>query len=244
MFDVECVAKNFFDCCNLPICIFDYDFELLHSYGYKYSYEDMFKNLNLINDMKNNLINCSSCILNFKKNLNFLCIKSSKTINLNMSFLIGPFKTGFVDNSSPFIPFKSPTSMKYIEKLLMFIINENLNEKHGHVKYSLYVVKSLDYIEKNYSENISIDSLCKDLGINKSYFCSLFKKETGFTFVNYLNKYRVDKSKQLLENSNLSLMDISLEVGFNNQSYYSTVFKKFSNKSPLEFREEVLTNHI
>ena len=68
----------------------------------------------------------------------------------------------------------------------------------------------------------------------------MFKKETGHTFINYLNNYKIEKSKELLKNTNMSLLDISLEVGFNNQSYYSTIFKKYTNMTPLEYRETAL----
>ena len=78
------------------------------------------------------------------------------------------------------------------------------------------------------------------MNINKCYFCSIFKKETGSTFINYLNSYKIEKSKELLKNPNLSLLDIALSVGFNNQSYYSTVFKKITSKTPLEFREKFI----
>ena len=60
------------------------------------------------------------------------------------------------------------------------------------------------------------------------------------TFINYLNNYKIEKSKNLLENTNMTLLDISLEVGFNNQSYYSTIFKKYTNMTPLEYRETAL----
>ena len=68
----------------------------------------------------------------------------------------------------------------------------------------------------------------------------MFKMETGQTFINYLNNYKIEKSKNLLENTNMTLLDISLEVGFNNQSYYSTIFKKYTNMTPLEYRETAL----
>ena len=93
--------------------------------------------------------------------------------------------------------------------------------------------------QKNYAIEISIDEICNELNINKCYFCSIFKKETGLTFINYLNNYKIEKSKELLKNSNLSLLDISLSVGYNNQSYFSTVFKKITSQTPFEFREEI-----
>ena len=100
----------------------------------------------------------------------------------------------------------------------------------------------LNILKKNYSNEILIDDICAELNINKCYFCSMFKKEIGLTFINYLNNYKIEKSKELLKNPNLSLLDISLSVGYNNQSYFSTVFKKTTSKTPLEFREDYLKN--
>ena len=68
----------------------------------------------------------------------------------------------------------------------------------------------------------------------------MFKKETGQTFINYLNNYKIERSKDLLKNTNMTLLYISLEVGFNNQSYYSTIFKKYTNMTPQEYRETAL----
>ena len=68
----------------------------------------------------------------------------------------------------------------------------------------------------------------------------MFKKETGQTFINYLNNYKIERSKDLLKNTNMTLLNISLEVGFNNQSYYSTIFKKYTNMTPQEYRETAL----
>ena len=56
---------------------------------------------------------------------------------------------------------------------------------------------------------------------------------------NYLNNYKVEKSKELLANTDYSLLDIALSVGFNNQSYYSTVFKKLTNQTPIKYRESL-----
>ena len=64
----------------------------------------------------------------------------------------------------------------------------------------------------------------------------MFKKETGQTFINYLNNYKIEKSKNLLENTNMTLLDISLEVGFDNLSYFHKLFKRKYNLTPKEFR--------
>ena len=76
-------------------------------------------------------------------------------------------------------------------------------------------------------------------GSGKSYFCKLFKSETGYTFTNFLNIFRVEKSKTLLNTTDMSLLDIAIGVGFNSQSYYSSVFKKITNKTPLEYKQQL-----
>ena len=78
--------------------------------------------------------------------------------------------------------------------------------------------------------------LCKHLNLNKSYFCSSFKTATGHTFCHFLNHFRVEKSKQLLLETDLNILDIAIAVGFNNQNYYSTTFKKFTGKTPSQYR--------
>src|SRR5699024_6975480 len=82
------------------------------------------------------------------------------------------------------------------------------------------------------------------LGINKSYFCSIFKNETGKTFTQFLNEKRIEKSKKLLREDNLSILDIALSVGFNNQNYYNIIFKRITNTTPLEYRKKVSAYYI
>ena len=91
---------------------------------------------------------------------------------------------------------------------------------------------------KNYSSDLSADVICKELNINKSYFCKLFKEDTGYTYSNYLNIFRIEKSKKLLLNSNMSLLDIAIAVGFNSQNYFTMVFKKITNITPTQYRYE------
>ena len=128
---------------------------------------------------------------------------------------------------------EKPIDIRFIE---LMPIGEAVNYK------GITNKEVLNIIEKNYSNEILIDDICAELNINKCYFCSMFKKEIGLTFINYLNNYKIEKSKELLKNPNLSLLDISLSVGYNNQSYFSTVFKKTTSKTPLEFREDYLKN--
>lgn len=86
-----------------------------------------------------------------------------------------------------------------------------------------------------------VDTLCKELNINKSYFCKLFKEDTGYTYSKYLNVFRIEKRKKLLLNTDMSLIDIAISVGFNSQNYFTMVFKKFVKMTPTEFRSTSIT---
>ena len=67
---------------------------------------------------------------------------------------------------------------------------------------------------------------------------TLFKKETGLTFTNYVNEIRVEKSKRQLLKDNRSILDIALSVGFTNQNYFAITFKKHTEMTPMEFRKK------
>ena len=117
--------------------------------------------------------------------------------------------------------------------MLKSIIKENLNNRP---KLSSHVSSSIAYIHKNYKDDIKIDDICSYLNINKSYFCRLFKKEIGYTFSDFLNKFRVEKSKDFLSNDEYSILDVAMSVGYNSHSYYSSLFKKFNNITPVDYR--------
>ena len=126
-----------------------------------------------------------------------------------------------------------------MHKLCITISDDKFSKGRINLQFSPYVKKAVEYCIKNFDSHISIDLICDELNINKSYFCKIFKSETGYTFTNYLNIFRVEKSKNLLKNPNMSLLDVAVSVGFNSQNYYSSVFKKITNKTPLEYKQEI-----
>ena len=72
--------------------------------------------------------------------------------------------------------------------------------------------------------------------LSPAYFSRVFKKEMGVTFNSFLNEVRIEKSKSLLRNNDLKMVDIALMVGFESQSYFTKVFKKITGISPLQYR--------
>ncbi|WP_157827564.1 response regulator transcription factor [Niallia nealsonii] len=96
-----------------------------------------------------------------------------------------------------------------------------------------------DYIDQNYQENITRTSLAQIVYLSPDYIARFFKKETGISLVNYIIKKRVDIAKDLLTNTNLPIHSISDKVGYENYSYFTKLFKKETNYTPIEFRKMV-----
>ena len=94
----------------------------------------------------------------------------------------------------------------------------------------------LNYINDHYSEDISINTLAELCEYSEYHFMRFFKKHIGLTCVQYINNLRLEKSSILLTSTNNAIMDVSLEVGFDNLSYFNKLFKRKYNLTPKEFR--------
>ncbi len=95
---------------------------------------------------------------------------------------------------------------------------------------------ALLYVEKNYTKEISLEETAKTLDINREYFCRLFKKTVGITFVDYANLVRISRAKELLISSQKSIAEISESLGFSSVSYFTRVFKNLTNSTPAIYR--------
>ena len=95
----------------------------------------------------------------------------------------------------------------------------------------------LDYIDNHYCENMTINNLAQMMHYNEYYFMKIFKQYTGKTFISYINEIRIEKSKYLILNTDLSITEIATKVGFNNTSYYIKKFQHLQGITPHKFRK-------
>lgn len=102
----------------------------------------------------------------------------------------------------------------------------------------LPVEKIKQYISLHYMENIGRTEIAAELGLAPEYISKLFKKETGVNLSDYLARYRVEQAKLLLDRKELSISEISEATGFENSTYFSTTFKKYTNMTPNQFRKQ------
>ena len=106
------------------------------------------------------------------------------------------------------------------------------------ISYSRYIRKAIMFMKQNMSDDISLKKTANTLKISTRYLSRLFKTETGLTFNEYLTSLRMIRAKFLLNQTNRSILDISLLVGIKNQAYFSTLFKKNIGTSPMNYRNQ------
>jgi AraC-like DNA-binding protein len=97
----------------------------------------------------------------------------------------------------------------------------------------------INWIEKNYTEKITLDDMATQCGLTPKYLCAFFKKMTGYTPTEYINRYRIEKACLALSDGHTSITDAAFDNGFNELSYFSKLFKKHMNCTPREFRNSI-----
>ena len=95
------------------------------------------------------------------------------------------------------------------------------------------------YIIRNYSRKISVSELAKVALVTPQYLCKKFKLVTGKSIIEYVNSYRIQKSKKLLIYSNLSITTIANDIGFCNSQYFNRIFLRSEKMTPSEFRKSM-----
>ena len=98
-----------------------------------------------------------------------------------------------------------------------------------------YIQEVLKATKERYAEKISIETFSEQLGVSGSYLSRKFKEATGLTYLDFLNKYRVQKAIKLLETGTYKVYEVSEMTGFSDYKYFSTVFKKYTDRSPSDF---------
>ncbi|ELC8442755.1 response regulator [Clostridium perfringens] len=100
------------------------------------------------------------------------------------------------------------------------------------------VGKVSKYIDDNMDKMLKLEELASICNLSPGYFSRIFKKETGKTVITYINEKKVEKAKKLLKESKEPIINISLDLGFDDCGYFIRVFKKITGLTPKAFREE------
>ncbi len=98
-----------------------------------------------------------------------------------------------------------------------------------------YVIRTISIMKTRYAGKISIETISEELGVSTSYLSRRFKEETGHTYLDFLNIYRIQQAIKLLDEGALKVYQISDITGFTDYKHFCSVFKKYTNLSPTEF---------
>ncbi len=103
---------------------------------------------------------------------------------------------------------------------------------------SRYVLEAMNYIGEHYGkQNLSVEAIAGSLAISEGHLSHLFKKETDYTLLNYLTRYRVHKAMELLRDLRMKVYEVAELVGYRDITYFSATFKKVAGMAPSEFRD-------
>ena len=132
-------------------------------------------------------------------------------------------------------PFYEYSCRGYLLTILA-VISRNIERKSlNHTKQSIDEVCRQMYT--NYASNLPMQYYANICNLSESRFSHLFKEQTGESPMSYIVNIKIERAKELLENTDLSILQISEMVGIQSQNYFSRIFKKYTSYSPLKYRE-------
>lgn len=120
-----------------------------------------------------------------------------------------------------------------IWRIIALLDTDESTQKH----YSPYVNEAIKIIKEYYIQKITVTNLAKKLNLNRSYFCSLFKKEVGIPPKEYIDEYRISASCEILKQSKLSISEVAEAAGYKDITAFSKAFKDKTGVSPKAYRE-------
>jgi len=165
----------------------------------------------------------------------FIIARAAVEAGANLEEILG-FKYQYVQNLSR--DDSQETLYYFLKKAfdqLFECIYKNRNIRHTRV-----FIRAKEYIWGHYNQEISLRKTAEAVGINPCYLSHLFRKEMGVSFLEYLTSVRVSIAKKLLRQKSLSMMDICLEVGYQDPSHFAKIFKNREGLRPTEYRKQLI----
>lgn len=112
-----------------------------------------------------------------------------------------------------------------------------LNEVPG--DSSRYTIKLKQYIKKHFADDITVGDIASAMNLSESHLNRIFKHDTGYSINEYRIMYKMYMACRFLADENIRVLEVAKRIGVDNQRYFSAFFKKYTNMTPLEFREKM-----
>lgn len=115
---------------------------------------------------------------------------------------------------------------------------EKLYEYEDEMQKGWTIIEKINrYVKEHYRENIGRNEIAAEFYLAPEYLSKMYKKQTGISLKDYISEYRIEQAKILLKKGNLMISDVAEEVGFDNFTYFSTLFKKYTGMTPNQYRK-------
>jgi two-component system response regulator YesN len=141
----------------------------------------------------------------------------------------------FANESSVLMESQATDSLMNMMRFQVHLISSTIDYVSEVEQSDSIVQRAKNYVHEHYAEDISRTEIAESVFLTPEYMAKMFKKETGVSLKQYISDYRVKVAKELLASPGVRISDVASEVGFDNFSYFSTVFKKTTGYTPNEY---------
>ncbi|MBQ9648341.1 MAG: response regulator [Oscillospiraceae bacterium] len=147
-----------------------------------------------------------------------------------VDFLLKPFRDGELEEAVLGLKKKIGDGENAAEAPMLYQLKKGDKSK--------YVLEAMDYIGAHYGEpGIGVAAIAEHLGISEGHLSHLFKKETDYTLLNYLTRYRMHQAMALLKDCRVKIYEVAEAVGYRDVTHFSATFKKLVGVSPSEYQD-------
>jgi len=169
---------------------------------------------------------CTAYVIILTAYDNFSYVQSALRLGA-VDYLLKPFHDGDLENAITRV--QQRMKLEAAETAPLGIVRKGDKSK--------YVQEAMDYISAHYNDpDISVGTVAQSLNISEGYLSHTFKKETDYTLLNYLTRYRIHKAMELLKDCRVKVYEVAEQVGYRDIAYFSATFKKYAGISPSEYQ--------
>jgi AraC-like DNA-binding protein/quercetin dioxygenase-like cupin family protein len=127
----------------------------------------------------------------------------------------------------------------YLMLALSLLVKKDSQKNSNHNASTVYIIKAMEYVEHNYTQHLSVQEIADYVGISRSQLYRLFMEQYQQSPIHIVMEYRIRQACQLLKNTKLSISSVAYSVGFEDNLYFSRVFKKVMGCSPKEYVRQI-----
>ena len=130
------------------------------------------------------------------------------------------------------------------EKVYEDFLERMIREHKNQAQYSELVEKAIEYAEKNCVHPVTLVDAAEELHVSAGYLCTIFSREYGIGYTDFLIRQRIERAKILLGAGNEKMMEIAAKCGFNDQAYFTRTYRKITGMSPNDYRKSVKEDRL